>query len=261
MIRLPDRRLSARTSATLTQYQNEIDAEADFETRVQIARERFEQRKRNAVFREVRNLLAEMCSGAIRCMYCEDSVADEIEHHKPQYFYPGEVFRWENLLYACGSCNGPKRNRFAILDTAGQMIHLREGVAAPPAQGSSVLLHPRIENPLEFLFLDIKGDTFRFVPVPGQNPPELIRADYTIKLLRLNVRDYLPRARRTAYIAYRALLSDFVQRRGDADEAARIVQAHRGCHHATVWCEMKRQRESIAEVRELFRCAPEALHW
>ena len=194
-------------------------------------------------------------------MYCEDSVADEVEHHKPLHFYPDDVFRWENLLYACGPCNGPKRNRFAILDAADQMVHLREGVAAPPPRGSSALLHPRIENPLDFLFLDIQGNTFLFVPLPGQGPLEVMRAAYTIELLRLNVRDYLPRARRTAYIAYRALLSDFVQRRGDADQAARILQAHRGSHHATVWYEMKRQRESIEEISELFRDAPEALHW
>ena len=33
-----------------------------------------------------------MCAGAKRCMYCEDSAADEVEHHLPKNLYPEFVF-------------------------------------------------------------------------------------------------------------------------------------------------------------------------
>ena len=63
-------------------------------------------RKENRTFAAVRKELADLCSGSRRCMYCDDSVADEVEHFRPKDLYPEVVFAWMNYLYACG----PERN-------------------------------------------------------------------------------------------------------------------------------------------------------
>jgi hypothetical protein len=96
-------------------------------------------------------------------MYCEDAPADEVEHHSPKDLYPELVFTWRNYLYACGPCNGPKNNRFAVMDPAdGRLIDVsrpRGAPVIPPAQGTLALLDPRRDDPMAFLMLDLR-DTF-----------------------------------------------------------------------------------------------------
>ena len=49
-----------------------------------------------------------------KCAYCESNDASEIEHHWPKAPHPqnanrgapAQMFRWENLLWACQTCNG-----------------------------------------------------------------------------------------------------------------------------------------------------------
>lgn len=95
-----------------------------------------------------------MCSGSRRCLYCEDSCADEVEHIKPQDLYPEFVFVWENYLYACGPCNGGKNNAFAVFDPAtGATIIVtrkRGDPVTPPAVGTDVFINPRTEDPLQY---------------------------------------------------------------------------------------------------------------
>jgi len=109
MIQLPSTELPTDIKRTLGRCQADIDAEPDFGARVGLAAARFKLRNRanNPAFRQVRRTLTLMCGGAKRCMYCEDSAADEVEHHRPKDLYPEHVFNWENYLYACGPCNGP----------------------------------------------------------------------------------------------------------------------------------------------------------
>ncbi len=264
MIQIPAHQLSQSAAAMLVRYQQQVNIESNFASRVALALKKFEQRNRphNKTFQHVKQSLTQMCSGARRCMYCEDSVADEVEHHKPKNLYPDEVFSWENFLYACGPCNGFKGTHFAIFNT-GEFIELRnrETPQMPPPAGITALLDPRHENPLDFMMLDIAGGTFLFVPVPGQNPENMRRTRYSIDTLKLNERDYLPRARRAAYSAYLALLRDYINHRNQSQEVQRILSAHRDLQHATVWQEMKRQRDAIPALRDLFLNAPEALDW
>lgn len=112
MLKTPSEKLEHRVTETLRKYQREVDAETVFERQIELAAELFSKRNRatNPTFREIRRTLAKMCCGAIRCMYCEDSRADEVEHHRPKNLYPSEAFVWENYLYACGTCNAPKNN-------------------------------------------------------------------------------------------------------------------------------------------------------
>ena len=98
-------------------FQSELSSVTPFSARVVEAKSMFssKNRKTNPVFRDVRATLDRMCQGARRCMYCEDSLADEVEHVRPKNFFPDQTFVWENYLYACGPCNGPKSDQFMAI--------------------------------------------------------------------------------------------------------------------------------------------------
>ena len=267
MIRLPDVELSRRAANQLSRWQADIDAIGDYATQVAEGRKRFKSRntKSNATFTQVRECLGQMCSGAQRCAYCEDSVADEVEHVRPKDLYPERVFVWGNYVYACGPCNGPKNNTFAVM-VDGELVDVTRPVGAqvrPPRKGEMALVDPRVEDPLAVLHLDLR-DSFFFVSRADPGTTRDIRARYTMDVLRLNHRGYLVAARREAYDSYRARLCEYVDRR-DAGEPAssleHLITSLRRMGHPTVWAEMKRQHTSIPELRDLFTKAPEALTW
>jgi len=275
MIRLADISLDAAASQKLQEWQDEVDALPDYAARVEAADRRFGSRNRpdNATFKEVRATLDRMCSGARRCAYCEDSAGDEVEHVRPKNLYPDAVFKWENYLYACGSCNGPKRNKYAVYSSAsGAEVEVTRRSGDPvvePEPGDPLLIDPRSEDPTQYLVLDLLG-THLFRPRPGLPARWKRRAEYTIEVLGLNSRDYLPRARQQAYAAYVGLLGKYVERKrqveagsggwtqADLDQIAREL---RDLPHPTVWTEIKRWRSCLYEVEQLFQAAPEALNW
>ena len=266
MLKIRNGRLSPKARERLAGYQRDVDGQDTYPARVARAKSRFDSLNspRNATFAAVRRKLAEMCDGERRCMYCEDSAADEIEHFKPKNLYPEAAFVWPNYLYACGPCNGPKNNRFMVADArTGDLLDVtrrKNDPVVPPRQGDPVLINPRRENPLDFLMLDIR-DTFEFTPVADGGLP-LERARYTIRVLRLNERDYLKEARRIQMISYTALLTTYADLRGQGATRRDLAGVKRGIQHSphpTVWAEMKRQRTRHPDLANLFDAAPEAL--
>ena len=117
MIHLPDPGLDAEATRDLREYQREVDEAGSYADRVASAKTWFPRRNKrsNPTFKRVRDSLTRMCSGAQRCVYCEDSVGDEVEHIQPKDLYPCLVFVWTNYVYACGRCNGGKSNKFAVI--------------------------------------------------------------------------------------------------------------------------------------------------
>jgi uncharacterized protein (TIGR02646 family) len=269
MIRLPDVVLPDTASDRLAKFQSEVDSAGAYVERVLAAKKRFKARntKTNATFRIVRSKLVEMCSGFGRCVYCEVSQADEVEHIRPKDLYPEAVFVWENYVYAYGSCNGPKNSRFAVLPprskTLQDVTRKTGDPIRPPTAGQPALIDPRREDPLQFMELDL-ADTFLFVPISPDSTRDFQRARYTIDLLRLNDRDVLIQARRSAFGSYRARLFEYRERKQEGANAAELDQLARGIKempHPTVWQEIKRQRQSYPELDDLFRDAAEALTW
>ncbi len=133
----------------------------------------------------------------------------------------------------------------------------------PPIVGDPVLLNPRIEDPLALLHLDLKG-TFHFLPRAPKGTEQYDRADYTIRTLRLNLREYLPTQRREYHGNYLARFKDYVRTQQEGGDAARrklvrIATRIQGMAHPSVWAEMKRQHRSFPELTRLFTLAPEAL--
>ena len=133
----------------------------------------------------------------------------------------------------------------------------------PPLPGTPVLLDPRVDDPAEFMELELRS-TFLFLPSTEPGTVAHQRAAYTIEILGLNARDYLPVARGQAYRDYRSHLSCYVDAQRNGREPERLSQLEqdiRTRQHPTVWREMKRQHQRIPDLKRLFEAAPEALGW
>lgn len=268
MLQVPDRVLPAAADRQLAVYQAEVDAAGDYAARVSSAKRLFASRNRaaNPTFHMIRSTLERMCGGVRRCMYCEDSFADEVEHIRPETLYPEVVFVWLNYLYACGPCNGGKSSNYYIFrpetGETQNVARRRNQPIHPPPAGLPVLLDPRQEDPLEWLRLDLV-ETFWIRPRPKLAGREHERAERTIELLGLNLR-LLPDARRAAYASLIGLLERYRQKKtlqaGEQTLANARVEIM-AQPHPTVWAEMKRQRHLVAELDQLFASIPEALGW
>ena len=263
MFKIPATALPAADAAQLANVQASLDAAGDYAARVTEGKKRWAT-KPDALFGRIRKMLEDMCSGNIRCIYCEDSRGDEIEHMRPKDLYPETVFVWDNYVLACGPCNGPKNNRFSVVPagttTLVDVTRKPRTVVTTPAAGMPALINPRTENPLSFLWLDF--GTFRFVP-NAESPVEKLRAQYTIDVLRLNARDELVRGRKAAYSGFISRLDRYCRQAiGWAqNEKDAFVAEFRTERYRTVWLEMIRQRNARPDVDALLLQAPEALAW
>ncbi len=268
MIRIPDVRLAATHKAQLRVWQEEVSSVVDYVAGIKAADKEFKRRNRanNKTFAAVRETLARMCSGAQRCVYCEDSAGVEVEHLKPKAFYPQLVFVFENYVFGCGRCNKIKSNRVAVFDAAGNLIKIvrgRDQTVTPPSKGRNVLINPRKEDATQWLMLDLR-DTFEFVPVVAPGTLERKRADYLLEVLPLNDPAILVPARREAHDNYRARLVEYIVRRDEgasASELKKLTSAIKRMQHPTVWFEIKRQSSRLRDWQPLFAKAPEALAW
>ncbi len=262
MIRIPERRLAPELEGVLGEHQAKVNAVIDYADRVATAQRAWENKSRER-FRPIRAALTEMCSGEDRCMYCEDSGADEIEHVRPKSLYPEQTFVWENYLYACGRCNGPKSNSFSVVASKRREVFTierkRGEPVLPPEPGSMLLIDPRREDPLRFLRLEL-ASPFHFHAIASRGCLARARAAYTIQVLCLNSRDTLLLRRGHAYGSYVARLKQYVSE-ADPEQRGRMAAALLRLDHPTVWREMQRQHQGIEELRPLFEQAPEALAW
>ncbi len=269
MLELPKNiTLTGRSFGYLKRWQKVIDDEPDYEAQIKKAKTSWG--KSNKTFDEKKEKLRLMSNSTYRCSYCEDSFADEIEHIYPKDLYPDKTFIWENYLYACGPCNDPKNNQFALIETAGTLKDITRPRNLPPnyiyqkpLSLSTAFIDPRKENPTDFLELDIM-DTFRVVPAWGISASDEIRANYTINVLRLNERQYLVQARKNAFDNFKARLGTYRQQKNNGATQAQLLNLIEGFkleNHQTVWFEIKRFHALIPDLASLFADVPEALNW
>lgn len=249
---------------TLATFQAEIDKLPSYLDKTNCVENEWRNKSRRVAFNEVKEKLNEMCQGAKRCMYCEDSAADEVEHIYPKRLYPDKTFVWDNYLYACGTCNGPKQTKFALfLPQNATYTEITPSNAAPP-NGDMVLINPRTENGMDFLMLDLI-DTFQFVIISEDSTQEYQKGEYSLKILHLNDRDELCKARKNAYNNYKARLTAYIYQRDIENiaetELQNLVSELKEEGHKTVWREMQRLNLSIPELKKLFEQIPEALTW
>lgn len=255
-----------------------IDEVGDYGARVAFAvdtwRKRTSTRAGKSAFKVVRSTLALMCVGPRRCAYCEDSLADEVEHIRPKSFFPELTFHWENYLFACGPCNGPKGNRHGYVegDTVIEFRRAARGPVEPPPPKPPALIDPRQDDPLRFLDLDLGGvtpggqsiePTFEILPAIGLHVRDEARALFTIEVLGLN-REVIRVARGNAFRGFRSRLREYVARKEDSAGAATLALHRDGLlatPHLTVFAEMRRQRALLPEIDDLLRRAPEVMDW
>jgi uncharacterized protein (TIGR02646 family) len=212
---------SPETLLKLKEYQDEINRLPTFAQKSARAKVSFSSKntKSNTTFHNVKESLTEMCNSTRRCVYCEDSLGDEVEHIFPKDLYPERCFDWNNYVYACGPCNGPKNNKFAVhqhSNGALTVVNPPKGTSTsqPPA-GDPVMINPRTEDPLQFAILDLAG-TFEFIALPGITAKEKQRSDYTFnEVLRLNHADREPlrQGRENAYSNYSSRLFEYVMKK------------------------------------------------
>lgn len=165
MLLIPNRDLHQEAVRMLAEMQQAVNAAPNYALQVSAAKAAWDGKastKRKATaFRIVRETLGQMCVGPIRCAYCEDSMADEVEHIHPKNLFPDRVFLWSNYAFACGPCNGPKRNRYGFVENSSvtEFVRRRQDPIIPPPNGQAGLIDPRHEDPLAFLELDLGGET------------------------------------------------------------------------------------------------------
>jgi uncharacterized protein (TIGR02646 family) len=179
MIQLATIDLAVPTVAALAAYQAAVDATGGYAERVAAAKELFGRynKRGNATFDEVKRVLDHLCAGARRCAYCEDSVADEVEHVRPKALYPEVVFVWNNYVYACGPCNGRKSNHYAVFinsdATPVEVARRPKAPVVPPPVGAPALIDPRVEDATQLMLLDL-CDTFHFYPLAAKGTREVV---------------------------------------------------------------------------------------
>lgn len=254
MIKLPHLDLDAAHLDALATFQAQYDALSAGD-----ARETFWKNKRRALPMKphVIDALRTMIAPRNRCMYCEDNEVHHVEHFWPRSKYPEVVFAWLNYLYSCGICNGPKNSHFATISATVTVIPVLD-VTSPHRCGRPAFINPRYENPMDFLILDIRGDTFRFAEKEGIEPADRARALWTLQHLPIN-RDGLPDQRRLDYETYIGDIEKYLRykQQGEVLEANHYgwrILRHR---HITVFREMQRQWRKIDRLKPLFEQAPE----
>lgn len=150
MLQLTPKDLPAQTQAQLRALQDKIDQIAGFPDKVSKAQRLWDNRNPAAAFEVTKNTLKSMCVSVETCNYCEHNEASDIEHIFPKSFFPSRTFQWENLLLACKKCNSElKKDRFAILNDADELVYLKRGVQ--PANDRAAFINPRVENPSDFI--------------------------------------------------------------------------------------------------------------
>ena len=278
MLRIAAWDLEATALKTLSAIQEIVDKPADYSARVAKAKSEWDAKmssnaKKDA-FKSVRETLAKMCVGSVRCAYCEDSLADEVEHIRPKNLFPEHAFVWGNYLFACGPCNGPKSNRYGVLNGTfvDEFIRTRNGAVVSPAAGVSGLIDPRTEDPFAFLEMDLGGvtpggnrieGTFDILPLDGLEGADFARATFTIDVLGLN-REAIRAARKNAFGGFWARIHLYVgskENGANADDLTHLQADILKTPHLSVFEDIRRQRHLWPELLDLFARAPEMLDW
>ena len=93
--------------------------------------------RRSAKSRDVIRVLKDAAGIRLRCFYCSDSLAADVDHFVPITIDFNSTFRWTNFIWVCPVCNRFKGNRFPY-DSSGRPL----------------LINPTREDPWSYFMLD-----------------------------------------------------------------------------------------------------------
>lgn len=252
--------LSHTTLNDLLGRQAEVDAEINHEARYKKAKDLFGRKTPKRAFDEVKSVLAQHSPAGSACFYCERDRYRDIEHVRPKRHYPELCFDWNNYVYACTICNqDAKKDKFAVFDRGGNVISFDRSLAfdQPVPDGESVLIDIRLEDPLDYLQLDLR--TGRFVAI-GISARDKVRGEYTRDLFNLD-NDVLARIRQQAVAHFTDYIVRYVKSKqeGNEEAASRLISEILELPHPTVLVEMRRQSSSFPALDELIRQLPPEL--
>lgn len=142
-------------------------------------------------YKELKDILQAMFHH--KCAYCESAHGTRhIEHHWPKSSHPHNAYKgtpvrmfvWDNLLLACGTCNG--------FECKASHMEWYNG-------NKPKLINPCQDDPICYLDINLmEGPQVRWgfiLPRAGLCQDDSDRAEYTIRRLKLNQRDDLREAR------------------------------------------------------------------
>ena len=124
-----------------------------------------------------------------KCAYCECVDPRDVEHFYPKSRHPERMFRWDNLLFVCKTCN---------LDKNEQL----------PMDGAQpLLIEPSVEDPARFFSWD--PDTGR--PLLDNEPTCRRRAEETLKILPRLKNQALAEERRQLRLTVSFFLTEVIE--------------------------------------------------
>ncbi|MGH1334866.1 MAG: hypothetical protein ACRBFS_01985 [Aureispira sp.] len=301
MLEIPSCNLTTATTNHLADQQTDINRKATYQEKVARAKALWNSKEssipKKAAFEKIKKELRALAIGKLYCNYCEHGEIYDIEHIFPKSLFPDKTFQAENYLYACKACNtGEKLAKFKIFHPAGSTTVLditpkggKNRIYTIPASADSVLINPKVENPMDFLFLNLQRGTFALHPQKTSQRDQL-RFEYTIELLNLNQR--LHRARKNAVLYFWNLLVRYKEaqsaqsigelkkvadqyspvdnftlenlEKGKQEVFKHIKENIITSTHQTVWKEMQRQQatnSNLTNLKNIFSQLPEALTW
>ncbi|MFK7797783.1 MAG: hypothetical protein AB8E82_10050, partial [Aureispira sp.] len=175
------------TLETLAVSQAEIDAQPTYEAEISTAKAYWKNRTNNAAFTDIKTCLKDRASAKKYCCYCEHNEFSDIEHFYPKTLFPKKAFIWENYLYVCGVCNSKYKNDTFSIFVGNNVLDVSPTtprVYAEPATTDSVLINPNEENPMDFLFLNLRTGVY-IANFLNEDERTEIRAEYTLEVLNL----------------------------------------------------------------------------
>ncbi len=292
MIQLASSSLSTTTFNQLQILQDKIDTQTAFVDKkaeaIRLWKIKDGSIVKEAAFVEVKEKLTDLCVSVEVCNYCEQNEANDIEHIAPKSFFPELTFVWDNYLLACKQCNsGYKLDQCYVLDNQHNVMAVPRGTQPPFS--TLALINPRIEDPNEFLILNLQ--TYQFINIidVDVDKESYYKAEKTLEILQLNNRAALIHARKEAGKYYyerlerlcRILAATSIQEIETIltphdeliDETLSLeeqkshikkhfkkdIQTHQ---HPSVWYAIKTVQSKVhPKWQQLFDDLPEALNW
>lgn len=291
MIQLGSKNLSQTTQNELDKLQGIVDAKTTFAEQAGEAKRLWNKKtttkEGKQAFGEIKTSLVEITVANGICNYCECDRASDIEHIHPKSFFPELTFIWENYLLACKKCNTEnKLDKCYVVDSIGNIQLLKRGTQ-PPANSTVAFINPRIENPHDFMILNL--NTYKFLVLKNLSEENQWKAKQTIEILKLNDDEVLIGAREAAEEFFmqkmerltkilaansNAELKDIIYPRdGRIDMVLSLqdnknkieegfkksIQTHK---HPSVWYAIKMVQSKVnPKWQNLFSQIPQALNW
>ncbi len=202
MLQLVEKALDNSTTEELSKLQDKINSKTEFSLKVRAAQSLWKNKggkNGKAAFKTIQETLTSMCVAVKICNYCESNEATDIEHIHPKALFPEFTFQWENYILACKICNMTyKADKCFVLDPAGNILETQRKIE--PHHKKLAFINPRLENPHDFLWLNL--ETGKFELQPELTPEKKLKALKTLEILDLNNRDKLVAGRKSSAVHF-----------------------------------------------------------